>query len=69
MSENVRRALHNHAVMPIWTSHLTATEVEELIDAVGSWVFCCGHIRDFVFTPLTTTRYKVTTKRRDYDAK
>lgn len=66
LSENVNRALNNFSSVPIWIAYLSQDEVNELIDCVGDWVFCNGRIREFVFTPLTKDRIKVTTKRKEY---
>lgn len=66
MKSDVSRNLGNFARVPLWNCIFNKDEIEQLLDTCGDWIFCNGHIREFVINKLTDNRFKVSTKAKTY---
>ena len=56
------RIMENAAVMPEYHGTTTVDVVEKILDRCNGQFFCNGQLREFVFTPITKSRYKFHTE-------
>lgn len=60
--QEVSRAMRFLAGMKSAETTLTEMQVNYWLDNHSSTLFCNGELRQVIFTPITSTRYKVHTK-------